>query len=135
MLFRSADVFVINKSDRKGSAETKRDLEQMLDLSDLGESAWRPPIVQTTATTSSGISEMWDAVLAHREFTTKSGELQRRREVRLRHELREIIERRLEDRARQVCTGSRWDELQAEVLAHRTDPWSAADEMLKGIGG
>lgn len=134
-LMEVADVFVINKSDRKGSAETKRDLEQMLDLSDLDESAWRPPIVQTTATTSSGISEMWDAVLAHREFTTKSGELQRRREVRLRHELREIIERRLEDRARQVCTGSRWDELQAEVLAHRTDPWSAADEMLKGIGG
>ncbi len=77
---------------------------------------------------------MWDAVLAHREFAQTSGELTRRRSVRLREELREIIERRLEDKARQVCTGTRWDELQSEVLAHRTDPWSAADEMLKGIG-
>ncbi|NDF40699.1 MAG: methylmalonyl Co-A mutase-associated GTPase MeaB [Actinobacteria bacterium] len=133
-LMEVADVFVINKSDRKGAAETQRDLEQMLDLSDLDASSWRPPIVQTTATTSSGISEMWDAVLAHREFAQMSGELTRRRSVRLREELREIIERRLEDKARQVCTGTRWDELQSEVLAHRTDPWSAADEMLKGIG-
>ncbi|MEY3456291.1 MAG: hypothetical protein RIR38_553, partial [Actinomycetota bacterium] len=134
-LMEVADVFVINKSDRKGAAETQRDLEQMLDLSDLDESSWRPPIVQTTATTSSGISDLWDAVLAHREFATASGELTRRRGVRLREELREIVERRLEDKARQLCTGERWDGLQSDVLAHRTDPWSAADEMLKGIGG
>ena len=50
-------------------------------------------------------------------------------------ELREIIERRLEDKARELCTGSRWDALQGDVLEHRVDPWSAADEMLKGIGG
>ena len=134
-LMEVADVFVINKSDRKGAAETQRDLEQMLDLSDLDESSWRPPIVQTTATTSSGISDLWDAVLAHREFATASGELTRRRGVRLREELREIVERRLEDKARQLCTGERWDGLQSDVLAHRTDPWSAADEMLKGVGG
>ena len=29
-----ADVFVINKADRTGVDETRRDLEQMLDLSD-----------------------------------------------------------------------------------------------------
>ena len=134
-LMEVADVFVINKSDRKGAAETQRDLEQMLDLSDLDDSAWRPPIVQTTATTSSGISDLWDAILSHRDFASKSGELVRRRSVRLRDELREIIERRLEDKARELCTGSRWDALQGDVLEHRVDPWSAADEMLKGIGG
>ena len=42
-LMEIADVFVINKADRQGVAETKRDLELMLDLSELGE--WRPPIV------------------------------------------------------------------------------------------
>ena len=34
-----ADVFVINKADRPGVAETRRDLELMLDLSDLGDVA------------------------------------------------------------------------------------------------
>ena len=134
-LMEVADVFVINKSDRKGAGETQRDLEQMLDLSDLGENAWRPPIVQTTATTSTGVVELWDAVGRHREFMASTGELERRRSVRLRGELREVIERRLEDRARQICTGARWDSLQEEVLAHRVDPWTAADEMLKGVGG
>lgn len=134
-LMEVADVFVINKSDRKGAAETQRDLEQMLDLSDLGENAWRPPIVQTTATTSTGVVELWDAIGRHREFMTSTGELGRRRSVRLRGELREVIERRLEDRARQICTGACWESLQEEVLAHRVDPWTAADEMLKGVGG
>ena len=40
-LMEIADVFVINKADRPGVDETRRDLELMLDLSDLGD--WRPP--------------------------------------------------------------------------------------------
>src|SRR5205085_5598002 len=38
-LMEVADVFVINKADRPGVDQTRRDLELMLDLSDLGE--WR----------------------------------------------------------------------------------------------
>ena len=53
-LMEIADVFVINKADRKGVEETRRDLEQMLDLSDLPHDAWRPPIVATVATTGDG---------------------------------------------------------------------------------
>ncbi len=34
-LMEIADIFVINKADRKGVEETRRDLEQMLELSDL----------------------------------------------------------------------------------------------------
>ena len=48
-LMEIADVFVINKADRKGVEETARDLMQMLDLSDLAHDAWRPPIVPTVA--------------------------------------------------------------------------------------
>jgi LAO/AO transport system kinase len=40
-LMEIADIFVINKADRKGADETRRDLEQMLDLSDLAHDAWR----------------------------------------------------------------------------------------------
>jgi len=44
-LMEIADIFVINKADRKGAEETRRDLEQMLDLSDIGHDDWRPPNV------------------------------------------------------------------------------------------
>ena len=133
-LMEIADVFVINKADRKGAEETKRDLEQMLDLSDIGHDAWRPPIVMTTATSAEGVEALWNTVLEHRRFMETSGLLERRRGVRLRDELREIIERRLEIRARELCTGDRWEALQRDVATHATDPWAAADEMLKGIG-
>ena len=133
-LMEIADVFVINKADRKGADETRRDLEQMLDLSDLPHDAWRPPIVPVVATESKGVDVLWDTVLQHRAFITESGELQRRRAFRLREELREIVARRLEQKARELATGDRWDALQQQVLERTLDPWGAADAMLDGIG-
>ena len=133
-LMEIADIFVINKADRKGAEETKRDLEQMLDLSDIGQDDWRPPIVQTSAVSGEGVSELWDTVLKHRDFMMSSGNLAQRRAFRLREELRAIVERRLELRAREICTGEKWDGLEQQVLNHSVDPWAAADDMLKGIG-
>ena len=56
-LLEVADVFVINKADRPGVREARRDLEQMLDLARPG--AWRPEIVETTATAGEGVAELW----------------------------------------------------------------------------
>ena len=63
-LLEIGDVFVINKADRAGVAETRRDLEQMLDLS--APVDWRPPIIATVAARNEGIGDLWDSVLAHR---------------------------------------------------------------------
>ena len=133
-LMEIADVFVINKADRKGVEETRRDLEQMLELSDLASDAWRPPIVPVVAIEGKGVDELWSTVQRHRAFIEASGELQRRREFRLREELREIVARRLELRAREILSGERWAELQTEVTRRTVDPWSAADEMLDTVG-
>jgi LAO/AO transport system kinase len=102
-------------------------------LSDLSHDSWRPPIVATVGSTGQGVPELWDAVLAHREHSEKTGQLAERREFRLREELREIVARRLEQRAREICTGDRWDALTVDVLNHTVDPWSAADEMLAPV--
>ena len=133
-LMEIADIFVINKADRKGVEETRRDIEQMLELSDLAHDAWRPPIIATVGNTGEGVVNLWDAVVEHRASIEGSGELQKRRDFRLREELREIVARRLEQRAREICTGDQWDALQNGVLDRSIDPWSAADEMLKGVG-
>ena len=132
-LMEIADIFVINKSDRKGADETRRDLEQMLDLSDLAHDTWRPPILSAVGTTGKGVPELWDAVLQHRTSITDSGVLAERREFRMREELRVIVARRLEQRARELTGGQRWDSLQDDVLHRRIDPWSAADEMLAAV--
>jgi LAO/AO transport system kinase len=131
-LMEVADVFAINKADRKGLDETRRDLDLMLDLSDLGD--WRPPIIPTVATSSEGVAPLWQAVLDHRTYAEKSGVLEQRRERRLRDELRGIVVSRLDARARQLSAGREYERLEADVLGRRLDPWSAADEMLRGIG-
>jgi LAO/AO transport system kinase len=133
-LMEIADIFVINKADRKGVEETRRDIEQMLELSDLPHEAWRPPIIATVGNTGEGVPALWDAVLEHRRAIETTGELKSRRDFRLREELREIVARRLEQRAREICTGEVWDGLQTQVLDKTLDPWSAADEMLRGVG-
>ncbi len=132
-LLEIADIFVINKADRPGVDQTRRDLEQMLELSDFARDAWQPTIVTTVGTTGEGADGLWHAINEHRQHATADGSLAKRRDQRLRNELRAIIVRRLENRAREICTGDRWEEIQNEMLSRSRDPWSSADEMLHGI--
>lgn len=132
-LLEIADIFVINKADRPGVDQTRRDLEQMLELSDFVGDAWRPTIVTTVGTTGEGADGLWHAIDEHRQHATADGSLATRRDQRLRNELRAIIERRLEHRAREICTGDRWEEIQTEMLSRSRDPWASADEMLRGV--
>src|SRR5688572_28976994 len=94
-LMEVADVFVINKADRPGVDETRRDLAQMLDLSDFSATGWRPPILDAVSTTGEGVPAVWDAINRHREHESATGELARRRAFRAREELREIVAQRL----------------------------------------
>jgi LAO/AO transport system kinase len=132
-LMEIADVFVINKADRPGVDETRRDLNVMLDLTDLSSESWRPPIVSTVGTSGDGVESLWEAVLAHRAHIEANGRLTERRNFRLGEELREIVAQRLGQRARQICSGERWDQLTESVATRHTDPWTAADEMLAGV--
>ena len=132
-LLEIADIFVINKADRPGVDQTRRDLEQMLELSDFSKDAWQPTIVTTVGTTGEGAEGLWRVIEEHRQHATADGSLAKRRDQRLRNELKAIIVRRLEHRAREICTGDRWEEIQTEMLSRSRDPWTSADEMLRGI--
>lgn len=129
-----ADVFVINKADRKGVEETRRDIEMMLELSDLGHDAWRPPIVSTVANDGTGVPELWDKIQEHRAAISSNGTLVKRRDQRMRHELSEIVASRLGQRAKELCRGDVWESAASDVAARKIDPWSAADLMLDPVG-
>ena len=89
-LLELADVFVVNKADRPGAGDARRDLEYMLDLGPDAHdpSRWRAPIVSTTATDGTGIDDLAGAIQRHRGWMTDHGELDRRRTHRLRDEVR-----------------------------------------------
>ena len=136
-LLEIADIFVVNKADRDGTAETVRDLEFMLDLSlppgargVPDETGWRPPIVKTVASRGEGVDELWEALCSHRAFLEADGRLAQRRERRIREELRAIVVERLYERAGAVAEGERFDEAAASVAARSVDPYTAADALL-----
>ena len=128
-LLEIADLFVVNKADRDGAAETVRDLEFMLDLS--LQSDWRPPIVKTVASRGEGFEELWEAIGAHRAFLESDGRLAARRTKRIRDELKAIVVERLYERAGRVCTGENFDKLAAAVEAREVDPYTAAESLLE----
>jgi GTPase len=127
-LLEIADLFVVNKADRDGVAETVRDLETMLDLT--GDMEWRPKVVQTVATRGEGIDELWEAIEEHRAFQERTGRLARRREARLRDELRGIVLTRLQEEAEARCSGEQYEKLVSQVAARELDPYAAAAELL-----
>lgn len=127
-LMEIADVFVINKADRPGATETRRDLESMLDLTEYG--AWRPPIVDAVATDGTGVEELWRCIGEHRAHLETTGELGERRGRRAREELTRIVAERLLERARAASAGDRFEELLGQVAVREVDPWAAADDLL-----
>jgi LAO/AO transport system kinase len=126
-LLEIADLFVINKADRPGADDTRRDLERMLDLTD--RSGWRPPVLSTTSTTGEGVGEVWDAIREHRRALEADGGLARRRADQVADELQRIAAALLQERAR-AAGAPQLDELVAAVVERRLDPWSAGAELL-----
>jgi LAO/AO transport system kinase len=127
-LLEIADVFVVNKADRVGADEAVHDLMQMLELS--GARPWTPPIIETVATSGTGIDELFDAIGSHRAFLESDGGLERRRVVRLAEELRGIVLERLQRRTDALCEGSGFDALVARVAARELDPYAAAEALM-----
>ncbi len=127
-LMEIADLFVVNKADRDGAADTVRDLNAMLDFS--GELEWRPRILQTVATTGQGIDELWSAINEHRAFLEGGERLKARRDARLRDEVQRIVRARLEQQVVQRAGADRFDKLLAQVSRRELDPYAAADELL-----
>jgi LAO/AO transport system kinase len=129
-LLEIADLFVVNKADRDGAAETVRDLEFMLDLSLVSD--WRPPIVKTVASRGEGIDELWQSISDHRAFLEADGRLEDRRKRRIREELRSIVVERLYTRAGQLCEGELFEEMAASVADRSVDPYTAAEKLMEG---
>jgi LAO/AO transport system kinase len=128
-LLEIADLFVINKADRPDARTTRRDLELMLDLTDLGP--WRPPIVDTVATTGEGVEELWATIGRHRHHLIDRGILDLQRRERLEREFHQILVARLSERAEVLIAAGRADDVHRAMLDGDLDPYEAADRVLE----
>jgi LAO/AO transport system kinase len=129
------DLYVINKADRDGADQVRRELRGMLALADRPEGAWRPEIVKTIASKGEGIDEVAAAIDRHRAHLETSGELAVRRLRRARDEIEAIAVTALREQWRGVHENAALDELAAEVVAGDSDPYAAADLLLESLEG
>ncbi|MGN6130911.1 MAG: methylmalonyl Co-A mutase-associated GTPase MeaB, partial [Nocardioidaceae bacterium] len=125
------DVYVVNKADRDGADQVRRELRNMLALADRPEGSWKPPIVKTVAQTGDGVDEVVDAIDGHRAWLESSGALERRRVRRARDEIEAIAVTALRQRWGDVHARTELDDLAEQVAAGKNDPYSAADSLLE----
>jgi LAO/AO transport system kinase len=127
-----ADVFVVNKADRDGADRTVRDLRSTLTMSDRPAGSWEPPVVRTVATrdTDSGVDDVLTAVGEHRTWLDTSGEGRRRRVARAAREVEALALTALRDRLGDVGGPAALTALAEQVVAGKTDPYRAADQLV-----
>lgn len=81
-----ADIVVVNKADGAHAIEAQkaaRELSGALRLIYPHDTLWRTPVLTMSALENSGVSEMWETVLRHREVLTEGefGAKRRRQQV------------------------------------------------------
>ena len=130
------DVFVVNKADRDGAAQTVRDLRHMLSLGEESGSAarWDRPVVRTVAARGEGIDELVGELARHRAWIEACGVRERRRLARAESEIEAITLERMRARIGDVRGRGGLPELAKRVVAGELDPYGAADELEQTAG-
>lgn len=146
-----ADVLVVNKADRPGSANTVRALRTMLELGhptsrrlinhhgqmqevvqpvDHDAPMWLPPIIETVAAEEKGVDALMDAIEQHRQHlnqNTTFTEMERQHiELELQERLRESLLRRLFER----MPAGAVEEIVEQVRSRTLDPQTAVDQLI-----
>jgi LAO/AO transport system kinase len=125
-----ADVFVVNKSDKEGSAAAVRDLEAMIRLGATAD--WTPPVVEASAGTGAAIDLVWSAIERHRTFLEESDRLTAARANRLALEAASLTTERLRGIVSDAL--ERDAALRDDLAERRLDPYRAAAMLLERIG-
>jgi LAO/AO transport system kinase len=136
-LLEVADVLVVNKADREGADRTERDLLHMLDLRPDGDRKG-VEIVRTIATKGlaegSGITDLGAAIEAHRARAWQGEGARPRAVSRTIAHLGELVRALLADRAAAAMAArGGLPGIAEEILDHRGDPWTAAEQLLREL--
>lgn len=162
-LMEIADIFVVNKADRPGSARLVKELRQALHLRagsamkdipahhgvDLGQAmkrerttrapapqpdGWEIPVLTTNALTNDGVDELLETIASHRTWLEGGGALERRRRERSAVRIRDVVDRELRRVAwKSEATRALLDGGVERIARGEGTPYSAADEILAAL--
>ena len=131
-LLEIADLFVVNMADRPGVHQTVSDLKSMLTLggSEERRRRWKPPVLETIATTGQGVKELWEACERHR-IVLEGDKRMGRSHDHLREEVIEAVQRQVgEYVSDELSRDGTMEPVLAAVLARELDPRAAARRIV-----
>jgi LAO/AO transport system kinase len=137
-----ADIFVVNKADRDGAQQCRRQLQMMLHLGVPARGAasedWEIPVLTTVATRGEGIAAVVDAVEQHRAHLGASGRWAERERERVVRELHAILQKMALDLVHTRVPREQRSEVVDQIQARTLDPYTAAEHLLAdalGVAG
>ena len=136
-LLEVADIFVVNKSDRPGASDARRDLELMLDLGHVSGleqmTGYRPPIIMANSLEGTGADEVLDAIKSHAEYLRNSGKIHIRQKDRLVMEIQNRIELLIGSTASHILESDLGANSITKVLDRKISPAEAAKSIVGSI--
>ncbi len=132
-----ADALVVNKADgdtKQAAGRTQASFAGALDLMRSPGAAWQARVLMASALEGTGISEIWETILAHREQAEASGELHGKRRSQTRDWMWALVEEGLEKRFRShLGVRQAIPNLERDVKALKTTPAAAARALLEAF--
>lgn len=147
-----ADILVVNKADRPGAANTTKALKMMLHFTDgislrhhgqqmevarVGAEApagkWQINVYETVAAESKGISDVTEAILAHKAHLQASGEWVEREKKRSREEINDLLQYQFMIRLQAAVPAEIREQLIEAVAKRQLDPYSAVGRLFGQI--
>ncbi|MCK4546706.1 MAG: methylmalonyl Co-A mutase-associated GTPase MeaB [Candidatus Eisenbacteria sp.] len=128
-LMEIADIFVVNKADREGAGDMETGLGAMLDMRDREED-WRPPVLQTVATSGEGMPTLIDALAQHREYLAKESRIEEWERKAVRARIVSLVHEELRAGFWKQGRQARLEQLVGEVLARERTPGDAAQALF-----
>lgn len=129
------DLYVVNKADRDGAAQVRKDLRAMVALGERAADDWRPPVVMTVSSSGEGIAEVAGEIDRHWAWLAATGERDRRRRRRAKAEIEAIAVTALRVRWGRLRGHGDLEKLADAVASGGTDSYTAADQLLAGQMG
>ena len=129
-----ADALAVNKADGDNvekAERARRQYEAALHLLSPASPNWSPPVLACSALEESGLGEVWQRILDHREALTASGELVERRRSQALDWMWSLVEEGLSIRFnRNTSVQDRLPGLLRQVSDGRATPTAAAADLL-----
>mgnify|MGYP001451891629 CR=1 FL=1 len=129
-----ADIIVVNKADGEYAIEAKsaaRELSVAIRMLYPRETLWRPPVLTMSAIEGTGLAELWETVLKHRQVLSDAGEFEARRRAQQVDWTWSMVRDTVLDRlmTHPKVVGIR-DEVERRVRAGELTPALAAEQIL-----